>query len=436
MSSVPASDSGTGTTSRPLRFGILGTGRISSDFCHSLVAYQRQCDIESPSSSSSSTDSSSSPTSSYTLPSCICPISSESTSTSSPSTPPAVAAPVSSSLPSPFQLVACGSRSSSSALRFGGHFNLANEACHSSYEDLCRDTNVDVIYVGSPTGSHYEHTLLALNHNKHVLCEKSMSLSSEQSAKMIELARSRKLFLMEANWMAFWPLIKKTIALVEEGVLGEIRSVHADLGFQNNDEGNPGLLDPALGGGALLAVTYYPLSFSNLIFNKAPDRVVASADMERVDVSNGAVLSYGPRRSAVVSGSICANTHCMAMVTGTMGSVRLESPMFLCPTKMTLSLTDGDASERILSEEKERSPDTSVTRSDNGDLVFRSPAPNAHGLPFNFPNSSGLVYEALHVCRCIANGQTESAVWTHERTMGLFGVMDQMREQFPSAASE
>src|ERR1019366_8109939 len=101
------------------------------------------------------------------------------------------------------ELIAIGSRGKQSADAFNKEFLVQHT--HYSYEELAQNPEVDVIYIATPHNLHYENTMLCLHHNKAVLCEKPFAMNSRQATEMINLAKDRKIFLMEALWTKFHP---------------------------------------------------------------------------------------------------------------------------------------------------------------------------------------------------------------------------------------
>jgi predicted dehydrogenase len=236
-------------------------------------------------------------------------------------------------------VVAVGSRSLERAQLFADeHRHLfvssdsrsVNVNVHGSYEELVADPAVDVIYVSTSTIDHYEHALLALQHGKDVLCEKAFTINAAQLRHLIATAKqtknsrhtSRCCFLMEANWMVYWPLIQYTVNLVcNQKSLGEIRLIQADLGFNCPDSK---IYDPRYGGGSLLAVGMYCVTLAHLLCGGRPDAIVSQCafgddiaivgrdgqakTVAAADKTCSALLRYPSGASAVLTGTVEANT--------------------------------------------------------------------------------------------------------------------------------
>ncbi|HNT75370.1 MAG TPA: Gfo/Idh/MocA family oxidoreductase, partial [Anaerolineae bacterium] len=144
------------------------------------------------------------------------------------------------------ELVAVGSRAQATAEAFGAAFDVAHR--HASYEALAADPDVDVIYVSTPHPLHCENTLLCLDAGKAVLCEKPFAINAAQAQLMIDRARAKGLFLMDAVWTRFLPVMVKVRELLAAGVLGEVQLLHADFGFRAEFDPAGRLFNPALGG--------------------------------------------------------------------------------------------------------------------------------------------------------------------------------------------
>src|SRR5215813_12044980 len=162
------------------------------------------------------------------------------------------------------KLTAVGSRSQEKADAFADKYGIPNR--HASYDALVNDPEVDVIYVATPHNFHKEHSILALNAGKHVLCEKPFTINECEAKEIVSVAQAKGLFVMEAMWTRFFPIMGKVRKLLKAGEIGEPYLLHADFGFKGtfNPEGR--LYNPNLGGGALLDVGVYPISLASMIF--------------------------------------------------------------------------------------------------------------------------------------------------------------------------
>ena len=287
-------------------------------------------------------------------------------------------------------IAAVGSRSLERAEGFAAE--MGADRAHGSYEDLAADDGVDVVYVASPHSRHEADTRLFLEAGRHVLCEKPMALDRRQVERMVGAARERGLFLMEAMWSRFLPAWQLVRQLVDEGRIGDILLVQAELGFRRPLDPEHRLFAPALGGGAILDLGVYPVSFTSFLLG-TPDAVVADGHIGEtaVDELFAAVLHHPGGQLGVVSGALRAALSSTVRVTGTDGWLRLPAMMH-SPTYVDV----GDASggrERIEA-------------------------------PYE---GEGLRYQAVEVHRCLREGLTESPVMPLDETLAIAGTLDRIR---------
>ncbi len=221
------------------------------------------------------------------------------------------------------QIAAVGARRQESADAFAAEHGAAR--AYAGYEELVADPDVDVVYVASPHALHREHALLALEAGKPVLCEKALTLTGDDAADLVAAARERGLFLMEAMWMRCNPLVRRLQQLLATGELGPVTQVRADLGFRVDRPATDRLLDPALGGGALLDMGIYPVTFAHL-FLGAPDRVAAVAGLSPAGVDLNLALSLG-----YASGAVAALTSSMIGPTPRTASITTDRGRFDLP---------------------------------------------------------------------------------------------------------
>src|SRR5215213_10403881 len=145
---------------------------------------------------------------------------------------------------------AVGSRSEASAAKFADRRNIPRR--HASYEDLASDPDVDVVYIATPHPFHAQNATLCLQAGKAVLCEKPFCVNAAEAERVVELARKKRLFIMEGMWTRFFPLMEEVRRLVSEGAIGEVRMLNVDFGFRAELDPASRLFDQRLGGGALL----------------------------------------------------------------------------------------------------------------------------------------------------------------------------------------
>jgi len=287
------------------------------------------------------------------------------------------------------RIAAVGARRLESAQAFAREYD--GEAAYGGYERLVEDPNVDVVYVASPHGLHHEHVLLALEAGKPVLCEKALTVNAAQAEELVAVAREQRLFFMEAMWMRCNPLIRRLQQLLADGGLGTVQQVRADLGWVVDAPATDRLLAPELGGGALLDLGIYPLTFAHLFLGE-PESVAATAALSELGVDLNIALSLGYPTGAVasLSASMTAWSPRTASIATDRG--RFDIPAaFHEPTTATWT-SDGrteTVSEQVI--------------------------------------GTGLANEALEVMRCLRSGEIESPLVPHEDSLSLMRLMDRIR---------
>lgn len=288
-------------------------------------------------------------------------------------------------------VVAVGSRSQASADAFAERYQIPR--AHEGYRALADDPDVDVIYIGTPHTFHHENTLMCLEAGKHVLCEKPIAINARQTREMINLARRKNLFLMEAWWTRFLPSTVKLLELLPE--IGPVRSVMADFGFYLSHDPSHRIFAKSLGGGSLLDVGIYPVAFAMLLLGK-PDQILTSAHMGEtgVDVNASYIFHYNNGSMAMLHSSLVGDTSMVAHVTGEKGRLTLPSPFWMAESVELARETD------------------EVT-------VYQTPT-----------TGKGYSHEADEVMRCIRAGRMESKLRPLSATLDVMEVLDSIRAEW------
>jgi len=234
---------------------------------------------------------------------------------------------------------AVASRSAERAAAYADRFEVPQR--YGAYEELVADPQVDVVYVATPHTCHAEHTLLALEAGKHVLCEKPFALNAAQAEQMASAARAKGLFLMEAMWSRFLPAYSRLVDLLRSEAIGEVCLVEADLGLRFPFQSGHRLFDLALGGGAALDLGIYPLQLASLVLGP-PDSLSARAVIgaSGVDEVVAAVLQHRGGTLSVVKAALSTHLACTARIAGANGVIELPSPMH-CPPALLVRTQTG-----------------------------------------------------------------------------------------------
>jgi predicted dehydrogenase len=239
------------------------------------------------------------------------------------------------------QLAAVGSRSAPRAAAFAAEHGFNRS--WGTYEDLAADPAVDAVYIGTPHVFHEEHTLLCLRAGKHVLVEKPFAINAEQAGRMIRAARENDRLLMEAMWTRFLPTVVAVRAMVAAGDIGEVRMLTADFGFRAPVDPHSRLFAPALGGGSLLDLGIYPLTLASMLFGE-PVQVSSLANLgaTRVDEEAAVIMQHRGGELAVIHSSLRFDTPRHAFLLGTGGWIEIMFPWW-AGTRLRVKVGDRDA---------------------------------------------------------------------------------------------
>ncbi|MGH2936612.1 MAG: Gfo/Idh/MocA family protein [Solirubrobacterales bacterium] len=287
-------------------------------------------------------------------------------------------------------VTAVGSRSRESADRFADAFGVAGR--HEGYESLVADPNVDVVYVATPHPMHRDNAILALEAGKAVLVEKPFAMNAGEAREIVAVARRQGLFAMEAMWTRFLPHVGVIRDWIAQGVLGEIVTVTADHGQWFAEDRDFRLFAPELGGGALLDLGVYPVSFASMILG-TPSRIVSISDpaFTGVDAQTSMLFGYEGGAQAVLTCTLRAKSPTTASIVGTDARIEVEGD-FYAPATVRL-----------------------IPRAGEPTLVR-----SAH-------DGRGLRHEADEVARRLAAGDLESPLMPLDETISIMETMDAVR---------
>jgi predicted dehydrogenase len=287
------------------------------------------------------------------------------------------------------RIVAVGSRRIDTAVRFGDRFDIPIR--HEGYASLVADPEVDVVYVATPAPMHIDGARLALRAGKPVLVEKPFAMNAAEAEELVALARESDLFLMEAMWTRFLPHVVQIRQLLADGALGTIVAFTADHGQFFEDRGHR-LFAPELGGGALLDLGVYPVSFASMVLG-TPNRVLSlvTPAFNGVDGQTSMLLGYASGAHALLTCTLSAKSPTRAAVVGTDARIEIDGD-FYRPASFTLIPR--------LGEPRRFEP--------------------AH-------SGNGLRHQADEVARCLDEGLPESPVMPLDETVSIMRTLDEVR---------
>jgi predicted dehydrogenase len=231
-------------------------------------------------------------------------------------------------------LAAVGARDLNRAAAFAATHGATRS--YGSYDELVHDPDVDVVYIATTHGQHHEHALLALRARKPVLVEKAFTLNAREAREVVAQARGSGLFCMEAMWLRFNPLIRRAQQLVEDGAIGDVIGVRADLSKRFEYDPAARLFDLAAGGGALLDLGVYTATFAWLFLGK-PTTVTAAGSLAPTGSDLTVAMQWGYRdgRVAQIYNSAAGDSPFAGLITGTDGWIRIETRIHR-PSALTL----------------------------------------------------------------------------------------------------
>jgi predicted dehydrogenase len=285
------------------------------------------------------------------------------------------------------RIVAVGSRTQAAADRFGDDFDVP--ARYASYEELVADDDVDAVYVTTPHPWHHDNSILALEAGKPVLCEKPLTMNAAEARAMVAMARDRKLFLMEAMWTRFLPHIIELRRLLADGAIGDIIRVSADHGQAIPHDPAHRIFAPELGGGALLDLGVYPVSFASMLLG-TPSKILAAIEpaFTGVDGQTSMLFVYPNGAQALLSCTSLGRSPTRADIVGTQARIEIDTD-FYRPSSFTLITASGERTR------------------------------------FEPPHEGwGLRHQADEVARCLHEGLLESPVMPLDESISIMETMD------------
>lgn len=200
---------------------------------------------------------------------------------------------------------------------------------YGSYEELLADPDIDAVYNPLPNHLHVEYTVKALNAGKHVLCEKPLSLTLQEAEKLLDVVKSYpNLKVMEAFMYRFHPQWQKAKELVDAGKIGRLRTVNSFFSYSNLDPDN--IRNKAeIGGGGLMDIGCYCISFPRYLFGAEPKRVIGSMDIDPVmktDRLTSGIMEFEEGTSTFTCSTQLSSFQ-RANILGTKGRIEIEIPV-------------------------------------------------------------------------------------------------------------
>jgi len=324
------------------------------------------------------------------------------------------------------KLLAVGSRDQTRAHTFARQHGIAK--AYGSYEDLLQDGDIDVVYIATPQMRHRDDAIACICSGKAVLCEKPFTLNAHEARAVIQAARSRGVFCMEAMWMRFIPLIREVKTRIAQGEIGEMTHLTAQFGNPKPFTPQHRHFNPHLGGGCLLERGVYPISLAFYLLGR-PAAIESQADIgpSGVDMTSDYRLHYDAGAEAVLGSSNRVYRPAEATIRGTAGEIHIHAP-FLRPHRITVR-----PGHRVGGKPGRRSLGITRTRVYQGvkRLLDRGlSALGGHGDVFERFPGHGYQFELEAVTRCLQSGKLEHESMPLDETLAIMEVMDDIRRQW------
>ena len=290
-------------------------------------------------------------------------------------------------------VAAVGSRTQHAADSFAAEYGIGRS--HNSYEALASDPEVDIVYVATPHPFHADNAKLVLNAGKHVLVEKPFTLNAAEAQDVVDLAAERGLLVLEAMWTRFLPHMERIREIIAEGTLGDVRTVIADHNQNLPKDPNHRINNPDLGGGALLDLGIYPVSFAfDVLGTPASIQANAAFTATGVDRQTAIIFSHEDGRQSVLHTALDTAGPTRAVIIGTLGRIEIDTTWYE-PTSFTVFDEDDGVIERYESE-----------------VISR-----------------GMQYQAFEAEKLILSGETASALLPPAQSVAIMKALDDVRER-------
>jgi predicted dehydrogenase len=215
------------------------------------------------------------------------------------------------------------SRDENRAQEFAREYGI--KVVYTSYEEMVLDSKIDLIYIATPHSEHYANMKLCIENGKNVLCEKAFTANAAQAEEIFELAKEKGVFVSEAMWTRYMPMLTTIKGVLNSGIIGEPAMLTANLGYNISDKQR--ITDPSLAGGALLDIGVYTLNFAAMMFGKDIEKTESSCVLTDtgVDASDSITLTYKDGRMAVLNSTVNGISDRRGVIYGSKGYIVVEN---------------------------------------------------------------------------------------------------------------
>lgn len=264
---------------------------------------------------------------------------------------------------------------------------------YGSYEEMLNDPEVELVYIATPHSHHYKCVKMCLEANKHVLCEKSFTVNEKQAREILQMAEEKNLLLTEAIWTRYMPSRYMINKIIEDGMIGEVTSLSANLGYELSNVKR--IWDPKLAGGALLDVGVYLVNFAIMVLGDEIESVHSEAIFKNgVDMIDNINMKFKGGRSASMQSNVHAVQNRTGSIFGTKGYIEIVN-------------INNPEEIKVFDEEYQ-------------EIASYIPPTQI----------SGYEYEVEACIKAIQEGKIECPEMPHSETIRVMKIMDEMRKSW------
>ena len=291
------------------------------------------------------------------------------------------------------ELYAVASRSTDRAKAFAEKHSVPH--WYNSYEELVQNPDVDVVYIANPHPFHFQSMMLCIKHKKNIVCEKPFTVNANEAQAVIDSAKANQLFVMEAMWTRFLPVVQEIKTRIDKKQIGNILRIEADFSYRTDFNSQSNLFNPQLAGGSLLDVGVYPISFAMYVMGREPISVqsVASIGRSGVDEQAAIVLQFDSGALAICTCGIRVDGSRSARITGSKGSIVIKDNFY---STETASVIINNTEETI----------------------------------FHPHRSFGYEWEIESVNQCIRDKKTENEIMPLDESLRIMHLTDSIRKSW------
>jgi len=288
------------------------------------------------------------------------------------------------------EIAGVASRDLEKATEFAQMYNC--KKAYASYDEIINDADIDILYIATPHNSHAVLTIKALENNKHVLCEKPIALKYADALQMVTASRKNNKFFMEAFWTRFNPSFQESLNRIKNSEIGAVKYITADFAFPVKNLENNRLTDIKLGGGALMDIGVYPLFLAYIMLG-IPKEIIAKSNFNEsgADMQTSMILQYD-NAQAVLHSSFLSSSNMKATISGSEGRINLNTPWYKAKSY----------------------------------TLIKNDLKNKYQMPLK---GKGYTYEIEECHKCIRENKIESALWSHQNSLDLIKIVDEVRSQ-------